>query len=501
MNVVRRVREAVGSRWFSLGLQVAALEAFLLVAASLSWHFHAVSPPLVLGYGLIVVAAGSILLSPRWPVGAVGVALAAVLASHLLGYASSPIDLALMIALFKAASPEHVRRTVLLGIVTVLGYVAVQLIGTGTISVDALAFGTLTVSTFLVLGFAVASQRAFSRQRREEEMQRRVTDERLRIARELHDVVSHSISTINVQAGMAAHVIDHKPDEAKAALVTIKQTSRDTLRELRGILNVLRQVDEVESRQPAPGLAQLDVLVNTAARAGVPVSASVGGLARALPPADDQALVRAGFKVLLSSATDIEVVAEAANGEEAVSRAREKRPDVVLMDIRMPGVDGLEATRRIVADRTLAGLRVLILTTFEVDEYVFEALRSGASGFVVKDIEPSELLQAVRVVARGDALLSPTVTRRLIAEFAGRPEQRRVATAHLNVLTEREREVMALVAAGRNNDEIAAELYVSPATAKTHVSRAMSKLGARDRAQLVVLAYESGLVAPRLRPA
>jgi len=141
--------------------------------------------------------------------------------------------------------------------------------------------------------------------------------------------------------------------------------------------------------------------------------------------ADDQALVRAGFKVLLSSATDIEVVAEAANGEEAVSRAREKRPDVVLMDIRMPGVDGLEATRRIVADRTLAGLRVLILTTFEVDEYVFEALRSGASGFVVKDIEPSELLQAVRVVARGDALLSPTVTRRLIAEFAGRPEQRR----------------------------------------------------------------------------
>jgi len=217
--------------------------------------------------------------------------------------------------------------------------------------------------------------------------------------------------------------------------------------------------------------------------------------------ADDQALVRAGFKVLLSSATDIEVVAEAANGEEAVSRAREKRPDVVLMDIRMPGVDGLEATRRIVADRTLAGLRVLILTTFEVDEYVFEALRSGASGFVVKDIEPSELLQAVRVVARGDALLSPTVTRRLIAEFAGRPEQRRVATAHLNVLTEREREVMALVAGGRNNDEIAAELYVSPATAKTHVSRAMSKLGARDRAQLVVLAYESGLVAPRLRPA
>ncbi len=215
--------------------------------------------------------------------------------------------------------------------------------------------------------------------------------------------------------------------------------------------------------------------------------------------ADDQALVRAGFRVLLDSAPDIEVIGEAANGDQALAIAREKRPDVVLMDIRMPGLDGLEATRRIVADKELAAVRVLILTTFEVDEYVFEALRAGASGFVLKDIEPAELLQAVRVVARGDALLSPTVTRRLIAEFAGRPEQRRVATADLKVLTEREREVMALAAAGHSNDEIAAELYVSPATAKTHVSRAMAKLGARDRAQLVVIAYETGLVAPRLR--
>ena len=217
--------------------------------------------------------------------------------------------------------------------------------------------------------------------------------------------------------------------------------------------------------------------------------------------ADDQALVRAGFKVLLDSAPDIEVAGQAVNGEDAIELAVQLRPDVVLMDIRMPGVDGLEATRRIVADRALKGVRVLILTTFEVDEYVFEALRAGASGFVLKDIEPAELLQAVRVVAHGDALLSPTITRRLIAEFAGRPEQRRIRSADLDSLTEREREVMALVAAGRNNDEIAADLYVSPATAKTHVSRAMAKLGARDRAQLVVLAYESGLVAPRVRPA
>jgi DNA-binding NarL/FixJ family response regulator len=216
--------------------------------------------------------------------------------------------------------------------------------------------------------------------------------------------------------------------------------------------------------------------------------------------ADDQALVRAGFRVLLESAPDIEVAGEASTGAEAVALARETRPDVVLMDIRMPVMDGLEATRRIVADGEMAGVRVLILTTFEVDEYVFEALRSGASGFAVKDIEPTELLQAVRVVARGDALLSPTVTRRLIAEFAGRAEQRRVSASDLDVLTEREREVMAQVAAGRSNDEIAAELYISPATAKTHVSRAMSKLGARDRAQLVVLAYETGLITPRVRP-
>jgi DNA-binding NarL/FixJ family response regulator len=215
--------------------------------------------------------------------------------------------------------------------------------------------------------------------------------------------------------------------------------------------------------------------------------------------ADDQALVRAGFRVLLDSAADIEVVGEAASGEGALEQTRAKRPDVVLMDIRMPNVDGLEATRRISTDPDLSGVRVLILTTFEVDEYVFEALRSGASGFVVKDMEPAELLQAVRVVARGDALLAPGVTRRLIAEFAGRPEQRRLPATDLNVLTDREREVMVLVAAGRNNGEIAAELFISPATAKTHVSRAMSKLGVRDRAQLVVLAYETGLVSPRVQ--
>ena len=213
--------------------------------------------------------------------------------------------------------------------------------------------------------------------------------------------------------------------------------------------------------------------------------------------ADDQSLVRAGFKALLDARDDIEVVGEAADGAGAVELARKLRPDVILMDIRMPGVDGLEATRRIAADEDLAGVKVIILTTFESDEYVFQAIRCGASGFLVKDTEPADLLQAVRVVARGDALLSPSVTRRLITDLATRPAgPAPAATKALSALTDREREVMALVAGGLSNDEIAARLYLSPLTAKTHVSRIMTKLSARDRAQLVVLGYETGLVTP-----
>jgi DNA-binding NarL/FixJ family response regulator len=211
--------------------------------------------------------------------------------------------------------------------------------------------------------------------------------------------------------------------------------------------------------------------------------------------ADDQLLVRSGFRVLVDSAPDLEVVGEAGDGVEAVELARLRRPEVVLMDIRMPTMDGLEATRRIVADELLTGVRVLVLTTFDLDEYVYQALRAGASGFLLKDTPPADLLAAIRVVAAGDALLAPRVTRRLIEEFARRPEPA-ADPAALAALTDREREVLTLVARGLSNAELADRLYVSAATAKTHVSRILAKLQARDRAQLVMLAYESGLVTP-----
>jgi DNA-binding NarL/FixJ family response regulator len=215
--------------------------------------------------------------------------------------------------------------------------------------------------------------------------------------------------------------------------------------------------------------------------------------------ADDQVLVRAGFRLLVDSAPDLEVVGETADGAEAVELARHQRPDVVLMDVRMPRMDGLEATRQITADATLTGVRVLMLTTFDLDEYVYQALRAGASGFLLKDTPPADLLAAIRVVAAGDALLAPGITRRLIAEFARRPDPTQVAPAALDALTDREREVLTLVAHGLSNAELAQRLVVSAATSKTYVSRLLTKLGARDRAQLVAIAYESGLVTPGAR--
>ncbi len=213
---------------------------------------------------------------------------------------------------------------------------------------------------------------------------------------------------------------------------------------------------------------------------------------------DDQALIRAGLKVLLQSAADLEVVAEAANGLEALGQVRSQQIDIVLMDIRMPIMDGIEATKAISSDPQLLQTRVIVLTTFAEDEYIVEAIRSGASGFLVKDSEPKELIEAVRVVHRGDALLSPSVTRRLIATIASRGSSSPLNASALEILTDREREILSLVGSGLNNDEIAKTLYLSPLTAKTHVSHIMLKLKARDRAALVVIAYETGLVRPSL---
>ncbi|HUQ61991.1 response regulator transcription factor [Lentzea sp.] len=209
---------------------------------------------------------------------------------------------------------------------------------------------------------------------------------------------------------------------------------------------------------------------------------------------DDQPLIRSGFRALLDAEDDIEVVAEATNGEEALTQARKHLPDIVLLDIQMPGVDGIEATRRIAADPALASTHVVILTNYGLDEYVFHALKAGAAGFLVKDVQPEDFLHAVRVAARGDALLAPSITRKLIDRYVSQPQRRTVSLTHL---TNREQEAVVLVARGLSNDEIAASMVISPLTAKTHVNRAMTKLHARDRAQLVVIAYESGLVVPQ----
>jgi signal transduction histidine kinase len=317
-------------RWVRIAAQLVILELIVILSTLTAARFHPNSRPVDgIAIGLAVIAAGTIGVSWRWPAQAVGIALLSVLTYHWFGYAPGPIDLALMVTLFSAATPLRPWRSFVLGAAVVLGYVAVGLLTPGGISPQGLLLGTLAVLASLGLGFAVVGQRTYVRAKREEETQRRVTEERLRIARELHDVVSHSISTINVQAGVAAHVMGERPEQAREALLAIKETSKETLRELRGILQVLRQVDEVEPRDPAPGLAQLDILIKTASEAGVPTKTSILGTVRQLPAAIDLA----AYRIIQESLTN--VVRHAGRASAEVTLAYE--PARIVIDVTDDG--------------------------------------------------------------------------------------------------------------------------------------------------------------------
>ncbi len=540
-----------------------------------------------------------------------------------------------LIALFDMAQRGDRRRSVWIAVITV-PCVAVSIIPFNHHhDIPAgLAYNTLLCLLAIGAGDLLRSRQESAEQAaavREQAVLRRLGEERLRIAHEIHDVVAHAMTAINVQAGVAAHLLERDPDNAHDALRNIKATSGEALRELRSTLELLRDPGAAAPLTVPSGLTDLDGLAASARAAGLETSVEVddvtevpvgvhtagyriiqealtnvirharatrarvhvirepvavrievsddgaasagehagarqrsarharagagprrhirgrgragwwlarGGVAargrRGQPQrrsprsghrpggrrvirvelADDQALVRAGFRALLDAEPDIEVVAEAEDGETAVALAREHRPEIVLMDIRMPQLDGLEATARITRDAALKDTRVLVLTTFELDDYVFGALRAGASGFLLKDVEPVDLLAGIRVVAGGEALLAPRLTRRLIEAFVARGQDGGAAAtgsadgAGFGVdvaaeakslvarLTPREREVLTLAGQGLSNREIADRLVLSPLTAKTHVARLFQKLEARDRAQLVVIAYESGVVRP-----
>ena len=325
-----RTVELSRARWLPTGARVIVLEAFVLLGTRFVARFHPLSHPLDLaGYGLAAIAALAAGLSRPWPLGAFGVALPAVFAYHLIGYAPGAIDVALLVTLYQTAAPQRPWQSLVAGVLTVLGYVILSALGPTGLSVEGVLLGTFAVVASLAIGHAVAGQRAYSRQKREEETQRRVTEERLRIARELHDVVSHSISMINVQAGVAAHVMHERPEQARTALLAIKEVSRDTLRELRGILHVLRQVDEDEPRGPAPGLDQLDILVDTTTRAGVPTTVSLVGSVRPLPRAVDLA----AYRIVQESLTN--VVRHAAASAATVTVVYE--PARVVIEVRDDG--------------------------------------------------------------------------------------------------------------------------------------------------------------------
>ncbi len=388
-----------------------------------------------------------------------------------------------------------------------------QVVGTFALLAAAMLFGDSTRSRREYI--AEVERRAAEAERAlEEEARRRVEEERTRIARDVHDVVAHSLSIVAIQAAAADALIESDPQQARHSIGHVRATAKQALSELRSTLDMLRTGEEDPPLAPTADLGEIESLVGPVREAGIEVDLRIQGDLRAVPVFASVSAYRIVQEALTNVVRhahassvqvslaigpgwlDIEVVAEAENGEEAVRLSAQSHPDVILMDIRMPVMDGLEATRRILVEKDDPAPRVLILTTFDADEYVYEALRAGASGFLLKDTEPEQLISAVRVIAAGDGLLAPCVTRRLIREFATRSEVRQSRPERLSALTERELEILTLVAQGLSNGEIAAQLFISPATAKTHVSRVLMKLDARDRAQLVVMAYENGLVVP-----
>ena len=614
MPVLRAIRRVQGHLSPLLIDGTVALVLFVSMAAQFTRHLRTGQhPTTALTWALAVLLVAPILTHRRFPLASLAVCLTALLAYAAGRYAAFPglpvFVLTFDIALHSKARVAFAALVASAAAMTVS--LALQPNGVAALA-EWVASGPAPVAWLVGRNlryrrarWAELQDRAERLEReRQEEARRAVTEERLRIARELHDVIAHSMSVIAVQSAVGHHVMDTQPDQARQALAAIEATSRSALTEMRRLLGVLRQDGQTRgSLAPAPGLADLDSLVSQVQDTGLRVWIKVDGQRGPVPPrhrpvgvpdhpggahqrdqarglpvryrhdllsrrrgdrgdrrqgpscarrrcrarqerlgprdhrharagrgvrravhrrsrarwrlpgagpvpgtgggrlirvvvADDQALVRGGFRVLVDSAPDLQVVGEASDGTEAVALARKQQPDVVLMDIRMPHLDGLEATRLICGSGETEGAKVLVLTTFDLDEYVYAALRAGASGFLLKDTPPNDLLAGIRVVAAGDALLAPSVTRQLISEFVRRPDSDRPPPATLDVLTSREREVLTLVARGWSNAEIAERLHLSPATAKTHVGRLLTKLEARDRTQLVVIAYETGLVTP-----